>query len=104
MLWPVRRSYQPARPSLNKGRPRCWPTGFSSYHVCFEVWPQSFGDADAAVRLLMSFNERDEQAGERGAAAVEDVREFVFAGFALETQVHAARLEIFAIRAARNFE
>src|SRR5882672_4624023 len=52
----------------------------------------------------MRFDERDEQSRRRRAAAVEDVREFIFTGFGFETQIPPARLEIFAVRAARNFE
>src|SRR5271167_872909 len=61
-------------------------------------------DFDGAVGLLMSFNEGDEQAGEGCPASVEDVRKAVVAGIGLEAEIHAASLEILAIRAARDFE
>ena len=40
------------------------------------------GNRHAAVRLLMRFDQRDEQPRERRAAAVQDVRKFIFAALA----------------------
>ena len=65
---------------------------------------QRFWNQHAAVRLLVRFNQRDKQPRQCRAAAVEDVREFIFARFRFKPQIHPARLEILAVRAARHLE
>src|SRR5687768_9493636 len=100
MPWPARRPCPPGRPSSSKEKPRCWPTGSSSDHVGFQIRLERLRNANFAVGLLVSFEQRDEQTRQRGAAAVEDVGEFVFARFGFEAQVHAPRLKVFTIRTA----
>src|SRR5881396_1524993 len=58
----------------------------------------------APVGLLICLKERHEQPRQRRAAAVENVRELVFSRLRFETEVHPPRLEILAIRTARDFE
>ena len=60
--------------------------------------------SDAAVGLLAGFHQGHKKAGQGGAAAVEDVREFVFARRGFEAQIHAAGLEILAIGATGHFQ
>src|SRR6185295_5292270 len=57
-----------------------------------------------AVRLFPGFHQRHEEARQRGAAAIKDVRENIVALLVLKTEAHPARLEILAIRAARHLE
>src|SRR5262245_38129008 len=68
------------------------------------IGAQRLGNQDAAVRLLMRLDQRDEQSRQRRAAAVEDVRETVLAALGLVAQAHPARLEIFAIGATAHFQ
>src|ERR1700722_3129670 len=70
----------------------------------FQIRLEWYRDEHAPVRLLICFNQRDKQPRQRRAAAVEDMRKFIFPALRFETQVHPARLKFFAIRAARNFE
>ena len=74
------------------------------YPLRFQISVQRRGNGNAAIGLLIGFDQGDEQTREGGAAAVQDVGKFVFAGLAFETEVHAAGLEVFAIRDARHFE
>src|SRR5258708_30844756 len=59
---------------------------------------------ETAIGLLARFHQRHEEPGQRGAAAVEDVRELVVAAFAFEAQIHPARLKLLAIRATRHLQ
>src|ERR1039457_4349514 len=77
---------------------------FSSDAIRFQIRLQRFGNFHPALRLLVRFNQFDKQPFQRRAAAVEDVREFVFAGLGFKAQIHPARLKILAVRATRNFE
>src|SRR6186713_389896 len=64
-----------------------------------EVAAERFRDGDAAVFLLIGFDERDEEPRERGARPVERVTEDVFAFFILEAQSHATGLIVAEITA-----
>src|SRR3546814_6935654 len=65
--------------------------------------PICFVDVDAAVGLLIIFEDCDERAPDREARAVERVDELVaLRALAAEARVHAPCLEIAAVRAARN--
>jgi hypothetical protein len=65
---------------------------------------QNFGNQNAAVRLLVIFQNRNPSSSDRQTRTVQRVNEFGFrAARALETQIHSPRLKISAVRAARNF-
>src|SRR6185503_15834833 len=69
-----------------------------------QVGMQGFRNQDGSVRLLMRFDQRHKKTGQGGAASVQNVRQAIFAGVALETQVHAPRLKVLTVGAARYFE
>src|SRR5262249_1430004 len=62
-----------------------------------------FGDRDRAVLLLISLRHGDQRAADRDARAVERVHVANLAVLAAIARVHAARLELAADRAARDF-
>src|SRR5262245_233145 len=59
---------------------------------------------NTSVRLLVSFDQRDEQSSQGGPASVEDMRQPVLAAFRLVTEVHSSRLKILAVRTAGHFQ
>ena len=65
-----------------------------------QIRTQCGGDIDAAVCILMVFQQCDQRAAHCQSRAVERVDKAVFAVFILETGFHAAGLEIFAVGAA----
>src|SRR2546423_588681 len=90
-------------PARKTSRP---PLGFSlSDFIPAKVRLELFRNLHRAVRLLKSFNQRREQSRQRQTRTVERVTEFVFpVRTALVTKIHPARLKIFVVRAARNFQ
>src|SRR6516162_4354598 len=70
-----------------------WPLDL----ISVQVWPECRRNADASIGLLIRLHQCHKQPRQSGAAAVQHVREPVLTCCAFETQVHAARLEIFAI-------
>ena len=69
-----------------------------------QIRAQRLGYQHAAVRLLIRFNQRYEKASERGAGAVEQVRELVVPVGVLVAEVHPAGLKLIGVRATRHFE
>src|SRR3546814_5552673 len=68
-----------------------------------EVGPQRLRHGDAAVGLLVVLHDGDEAAADRHAGAVQGVHEAgAFSTFRPEARLHAARLEVAAVRAARD--
>src|SRR3954464_8786393 len=68
------------------------------------IWPQDFGDDDGAVRLLIVFEDGNPCPTDSEAGAVDRVDVFgLRAASATETNLRAARLERFIIRAGRDF-
>ena len=65
-----------------------------------QIRTQCGGDIDAAVCVLMVFQQCDQCAAHCQSRAVERVDKAVFAVFVLEAGFHAAGLEIFAVGAA----
>lgn len=66
--------------------------------IRLQIRPQWCGNQHAAIRLLVRLDEGHEQPRQRRAAAVEDVRESIFAaGFGFETKLHPSRLKILAV-------
>src|SRR5690349_17944458 len=85
-------------------RPRCPLMESHLQNFRAEKRAQRLGDFHAAIGLLMRFDQCHEQSRQRGAAAVEQMRETVLARRSLVAQVHAAWLIVLAVRAARHFE
>src|SRR6185437_59399 len=78
------------------------PIGAKNLHAS-HIWPQRRWDRDRAVFLLMVLENGDQSTPDREAGAVESVDEAVaFSLFRLEARVHAASLELAALRTARN--
>src|SRR6266849_9471845 len=84
----------------------------STYHLKLSVrdlTPSEIGlqfcrDSNRGVWLLKILNQRREQSRQRQPRTVECMTEFVFTIRAFVAKIHPARLKIFEIRAARNFE
>ena len=84
----------------------------STYHLKLslrDLTPAKIGlqfcrDSNRGVWLLKILNQRREQSRQRQPRAVEGVTEFVFTVRAFVAKIHPARLKIFEIGAARNFE
>src|ERR1017187_10372606 len=72
--------------------------------LSLEVRLEGRWNHQATVRLLIRLNQRHKQPSKRCAASVQQMREFILARLPLEAQVHPARLEVFAVRDARNFK
>src|SRR3954466_10281504 len=72
--------------------------------IGFQIGLERSRNANGSVRLLMRFHQRDKEPGQRGAAAVQHVRELLFPLLGLEAQVHSASLKVLAVRAARHFK
>jgi len=66
--------------------------------VGLEVCLERRWDCYCPIELLMSFDQGNEKPGQGRTAAIQQVREFVFAGVSFETQPHTAGLKVFAIR------
>src|SRR6185312_10114015 len=83
------------------------PIGAQTLHTP-HIGPQRRRNCDRAVFLLVVLDHRDQCPPDRKAGAVEGVDEaiapclFVGALFRLETRIHPPRLELAALRAARN--
>src|SRR5437867_280838 len=113
---PTRPPCRPARPFWNTDVPHCWQAGLSWYgegarpawlrrdSVGLQVRLQGGRDREAAIGSLIRLHQSDKKPRQRRAAAIEDVRESVFSGRGFVPQIHAPRLEIFAIRAARDLQ
>ena len=69
-----------------------------------EMAPEGFRNKDAAVRLLIRFEERDVDAREGCARAIESVAEAVFPIGVLVAQVKATGLKVLEVGAAGDFE
>jgi len=73
-----------------------------SHAVGFQIWLERGRNFDAAIGLLVGFHQGDEQAGQRGAAAVEDVGELVFARFGLASRLLSKERDGFPGRTRRS--
>src|SRR5690349_2780348 len=76
-----------------------WPNAIDAAHVGLE----RFGDHDRIVRLLIILEDRDQRASDGKTGAVERMdKTRILLALGPIARVHAARLEVTAVRAGRN--